>query len=67
MEQQNRGSFEEEKLRKLQKDLADMGARVEGASDIERRVTRIFRDLDINNLIKQVKLVRIGLNLESQR
>lgn len=29
-----------------------MGSKVEGASDIERRVTRIFRDLDINSLIK---------------
>lgn len=29
---------------------------MESANEIERRVTRIFRDLDINGLIKQVKI-----------
>lgn len=29
-----------------------MSAKVENANEIERRMTRIFRDLDINNLVK---------------
>ncbi|CAD8134509.1 unnamed protein product [Paramecium octaurelia] len=49
------GNIEEDKIKKIQKDLQDIAHKVENANEIERRVTRIFRDLDINNLIKQVK------------
>ncbi|KAM3130952.1 hypothetical protein pb186bvf_016975 [Paramecium bursaria] len=56
LESQNKGQLEEDKFKKLQKDLVDMSAKVENANEIERRMTRIFRDLDINNLVKQVKL-----------
>lgn len=34
-----------------------MGYKIENANEIERRVTRIFRDIDINGLVKQVKIV----------
>lgn len=45
-------ALDEEKLKKMQKELAEMSYKVESATEIERRVTRIFKDLDINNLIK---------------
>ncbi|CAD8049000.1 unnamed protein product [Paramecium sonneborni] len=53
---QQQGNLEDDKIRKIQKDLQDISHKVESANEIERRVTRIFRDLDINGLIKQVKV-----------
>jgi hypothetical protein len=35
-----------------------MGYKMENAMEIERRVTRIFKDMDINGLVKSVKTVR---------
>ena len=32
-----------------------MNYKVENASEIERRVTRIFKDIDINNMVKQIR------------
>ncbi|CAK55624.1 unnamed protein product (macronuclear) [Paramecium tetraurelia] len=53
---QQQGSLEDDKIRKIQKDLQDIGHKVENANEIERRVTRIFRDVDINGLMRQVKV-----------
>lgn len=34
-----------------------MAYKVENAMEIEKRVSRIFKDLDINNVVKQIKIV----------
>lgn len=46
---------EEENFKKLRKELSDMNKRTEAFIDLEKRVSRLLKDLDINNLIKQVK------------
>ena len=46
---------EEENFKKLRKDVSDMVKRTEGFIDLEKRVSRLLKDLDVNNLIKQVK------------
>ncbi|CAD8054112.1 unnamed protein product [Paramecium primaurelia] len=52
---QQQGNIEDDKIKKIQKDLQDIVHKVENANEIEKRVTRIFRDLDINGLINKVK------------
>jgi hypothetical protein len=32
-----------------------MSYKIENANEVERRVTRIFKDLDINGIVKQLK------------
>lgn len=46
---------EDENFKKLKKDLMDVVKRTEAFVDLEKRVSRTFKDLDINNLMKQVK------------
>ena len=45
-------TIEEDKLKKMQKDIQEIGYKMENAMEIERRVTRIFKDMDINGLVK---------------
>ncbi len=47
--------MDEENFKKLKKDVGDMMKRTEGFIDLEKRITRLLKDLDINNLVKQVK------------
>lgn len=46
---------DDENFKKLKKDLMDMLKKTEAFVDLEKRVSRTLKDLDINNLIKQVK------------
>ncbi|EAS01275.2 hypothetical protein TTHERM_00148850 (macronuclear) [Tetrahymena thermophila SB210] len=59
-----KGILDEEKYKKLQKDLNEIHYKVETANEIEKRVMRVFRDADLNGLVKQVKL---KLNSEEYR
>ncbi|KAL4475134.1 hypothetical protein ABPG74_001830 [Tetrahymena malaccensis] len=47
--------IDEEKYRKIQRDLNEVNYKIENAGEIERRVTRIFKEIDINNVVKQLK------------
>lgn len=47
--------IDEEKFKKIQKDLTEIHYKIENASEIERRVTRIFKEVDINGMVKQIK------------
>ena len=47
--------LDEENFKKLKKDVGDMMKRTEGFIDLEKRITRLLKELDINNLVKQVK------------
>lgn len=33
-----------------------MSSKIENAGEIERRVTRIFKEVDINNIVRQLKM-----------
>ncbi|KAL4460850.1 hypothetical protein ABPG74_016322 [Tetrahymena malaccensis] len=59
-----KGILDEEKYKKLQKDLNEIHYKVETANEIEKRVMRVFREADLNGLVKQVKL---KLNSEEYR
>ncbi|KAL4506771.1 hypothetical protein ABPG72_001192 [Tetrahymena utriculariae] len=59
-----KGILDEDKYKKLQKDLNEIHYKVETANEIEKRVMRVFREADLNGLVKQVKL---KLNSEEYR
>lgn len=46
---------DDENFRRMRKELSEIIKRTEGIVDLEKRVSRVLKDLDINNLIKQVK------------
>eukprot|EP00825_Cyclidium_porcatum_P011896 TRINITY_DN1615_c0_g1_i4.p1 TRINITY_DN1615_c0_g1~~TRINITY_DN1615_c0_g1_i4.p1 ORF type:complete len:569 (+),score=127.89 TRINITY_DN1615_c0_g1_i4:916-2622(+) len=54
-EQLPKQTMDDDKFRKIQRDIQDIHYKLELANEIEKRVTRIFKDVDINNLIKMVK------------
>lgn len=46
---------DDENFKKIRRELSEIIKRTEGIVDLEKRVSRVLKDLDINNLIKQVK------------
>lgn len=54
-------NIDEDKFKKLQKEVADMSYKIENSTEVEKRVTRIFKDLDINGIIKSLKNVKYNL------
>lgn len=46
---------EDESIKKLKKDLDNLVKRTEGFVELEKRVSRLLREIDINTLTKQIK------------
>ena len=46
---------DEDKLKKVQKDILFLLKRTDGVGELEKRLSRILKELDINNLIRQVR------------
>ena len=44
-----------------------MAYKVENAMEVEKRVNRIFKDLDINNVVKQIKIVYQSIQLKNKK
>ena len=44
-----------------------MAYKVENAMEVEKRVNRIFKDLDINNVVKQIKIVYQSIYLKNKK
>lgn len=51
----------------MSKEMQNMTHKVENALEIEKRVSRIFRDLDINTIVKQIKIVIKPFRLINQK
>lgn len=45
-------NIDDDKMKKIGRDLSEMQAKIENVGEIERRVARIFREVDINSVIK---------------
>ena len=50
-----KNNMDDEKVKKLNRDIQDIHKRMETFLDIEKRVNKVFRDADINNLVRQVR------------
>jgi len=45
-------NLDEERYKKIGRDIADLQRRMESFVDLEKRVNKIFKDADINNLVR---------------
>jgi hypothetical protein len=47
-------SVDENKLKKLFEEMKEFSKKMEALKELERKVTKVFRDLDVNSLRKQI-------------
>jgi septal ring factor EnvC (AmiA/AmiB activator) len=46
---------DEEKMRKIFKEIAEINKRLESVNENDRKLQRMLKELDMNNLIKMIK------------